>query len=90
MYVRAITIEGFATKIVQHVHEKCDIIVSTNSVRRALNDVRLYAQVKNKKLMLIQKHINAKFEFAKGYNDWTIYNWEHVIFFDDTKVNKIC
>lgn len=51
MYMRVITVKDFevATKIAQYVHEKRNIHVSVDIVKRVLHDIGLYSQVKKKK-----------------------------------------
>lgn len=92
MCVKLMTSGGFevATEVAQHMHEDCNIAVSVDTVRRVLNDAGLRAQVKEKKPLLTQKHIKHRFEFAQCHKHWTVYDWEHVIFSDETKVNRFC
>ena len=48
----------------------------------------LQANVKEKKPHLSRKNIINFLAFARKYEQWTIDDWNHVIFLDDTKFNK--
>ncbi|GES79073.1 transposable element Tcb1 transposase [Rhizophagus clarus] len=62
-----------------------DIEVSTSTVRRALNRNGLAAQVKRKKLLLSKKHRKKCLNFAKRYKDWTVSDWNKVVWSDESK-----
>ncbi|GBB90234.1 hypothetical protein RclHR1_17100003 [Rhizophagus clarus] len=72
-------------KPVQAIHVNDDIEVSTSTVRRALNRNGLAAQVKRKKLLLSKKHRKKCLNFAKRYKDWTVSDWNKVVWSDESK-----
>ena len=90
--IRAVTSGGFevATHATQHVREECQVTVSVDTVRRVLRAGGLRSKVKQKKPKLNQRHIKDRLEFARRHEHWTIHDWEHVIFSDETKVNRFC
>lgn len=59
-------------------------------VGRVLCEAGLGAKVKQSKPKLIVAHIKARLEFAKRHKDWTISDWERVVFSDETKINRFC
>ena len=59
------------------------------TLRRALREVGLGACVQQKKLLLAKKRVLARLSFAHKYKNWTVDDWRHVIFNDDTKINLI-
>ncbi len=62
--------------------------VSRKTAARALNKAGLKAGEKKKKPGLSQKNIKARLEFAKKYQDWTVNDWNRVIFSDESKINR--
>lgn len=90
--VRAVTSGGFeiATQVAQHVRKECHVTVSVDTVRRTLHAAGLRSKVKQKKPKLNQKHIKDRLEFARRHQHWTVGDWKHVIFSDETKVNRFC
>jgi hypothetical protein len=76
--------------VAYHVRKKCDVVVSVDTFKKVLNDAGLNLEVKEKKLMLTQKHIKDMFEFAKHHKYWTMYDREHVIFSGKKNVNQFC
>jgi hypothetical protein len=56
-------------------------------MRRALREVGLDAQVQQRKPFLSRKHVLALLRFAQRYENWTVDDWKHIIFSDETKIN---
>jgi hypothetical protein len=44
--------------------------------------------VKKKKPLLRTRHIRARLEFARKYQDWTFDDWKRVVWSNETKVNR--
>ena len=74
-----------ATKFLQQ-HEQ--VTVDANTVRRALKQSGLKSAVKQKKPLLRPSHLQACLAFAKRHQDWTVDDWKHVIWSDETKINR--
>jgi hypothetical protein len=55
---------------------------------RALRAKGLVAHAQQKKPFLAHRHVLARLRFACRYANWTVDDWEQVIFCDETKVNK--
>ena len=58
-------------KVANHVHRECQVIVSVDTMRRALHVVGLRSKVKQKKPKLNQKHIKEWLKFARRHEYWT-------------------
>ncbi|KAJ1301371.1 hypothetical protein OPQ81_008636 [Rhizoctonia solani] len=52
-----------------------------------LHQSGLKAVKKVKKPKLTRAHIKARLEFAKAHKDWTVEDWKHVLWSDETKIN---
>jgi transposase len=90
--IRAVTSGGFetTTQATKYVREECQVTVSVDTVRRVLRAAGLKSKVKQKKPKLNERHIKDRLEFARRHEHWTIDDWKHVIFSDETKVNRFC
>lgn len=62
--------------------------VSRSTVRNTLLDAGLVAAPKMKRPKLMKRHIKARMEFAERHKDWTVDDWKHVIWSDETKINR--
>jgi transposase len=65
------------------------ITIGVQTIRDALRKQGLKAYVKPKKPFLHPRHIKQRLEFAKKYQEWTVEDWNRVIFSDETKINRI-
>ena len=45
---------------------------------------------KEKRPRFSAKNIKERLEFAKQYKDWTVEDWKHIIWSDETKINRFC
>jgi transposase len=77
-----------ASGIASQFFEESGIVISSDTVRRALRDEGMTAVVKKKKPLLLKKHRIARMEFARKYEHWLIADWERVLFSDETKINR--
>jgi hypothetical protein len=66
-----------------------NVKVSPDSVRRALKKAGMHAVTKKKKPRLLKKHVTARLAFALRHEHWTIDDWKHIIWSDETKINMI-
>ena len=62
--------------------------VDESTIRNVLKDTGLEAMKKEKRPRLSAKNIKKRLEFAKYYKDWTVEDWKHVIWSDETKINR--
>jgi len=62
-----------------------NIEVGTNTVHRALKRNGLVARVKWKKPLLSKKHREKHLKFAKRYKDWTVNDWNKIVWSDESK-----
>ncbi len=76
------------TELTKTLAEKHNINVNRRTVARALNNQGLRAGEKKKKPGLSQKNIKARFEWAKERRNWTVEDWNRVIFSDESKINR--
>ncbi|GBC09049.1 hypothetical protein RclHR1_08580008 [Rhizophagus clarus] len=58
---------------------------NSNTVRRALKRNGLSARVKRKKPLLSKKHRENRLKFAKRFKDWTVSDWNRVVWSDESK-----
>ena len=68
--------------------EHLNVIVSTDTVRRALHEASLGSLEKQKKSLLTTKNVRCKLKFAQRRQDWTIHDWCRMMFSDETKINQ--
>ena len=72
----------------KQVYKELNISMNDMIVRIVLCDVRLGDEVEQNKSKLTKIHIKVRLEFAKCHRNETITNWEHIVFFDETKLNR--
>jgi transposase len=63
-------------------------LVSSQTVRRALQRQGLHAFVKPKRHLLLPPHKKQRMKFAHRYKDWTVDDWSRVVWLDETKINR--
>ena len=86
--VRAITVGGLDNVVdVSLGVSTLNVVVSTNTMRRALDEASLGSLEKHKKPLLTAKNVRCKLEFAQHHQDWTINDWYRAIFSGDIKLN---
>ncbi len=76
------------TELTKTLKEDHNISIDRRTVARALNNQGLRAGEKKKKPGLSQKNIKARLEWAKEHKDWTVEDWNRVIFSDESKINR--
>ena len=77
-----------ASEVVKELQESEGVNVSEWTMRRAFKRVGLFSKVKQKKPKLSSKHIRDQLDFAKRHQNWTISDWESVIFSNEGKINR--
>lgn len=90
--IRAVTSGKLKTavSVKQELETNLNINVDESTIRRALKDAGLQAMKKEKKPKLSDKNIKERLKFAKQHKDWTLEDWKHVIWSDETKINRFC
>jgi transposase len=78
-----------ATQVVQKLKDQYSIRVSSHTVRRALKQAGMKAVVKKKRPRLLPRHIKARYEFALAHQHWTEADWRHVVWSDETMVDRL-
>ena len=53
-----------------------------------MGEVRLGAQVQQRKSFLSHEHVLARLKFAQRYENWTVDDWKRVIFSVETNINR--
>lgn len=74
-----------AIEVQKHLLNKENLDVSVDTIRRIFHRNGLVARVKKKKPFLSKRHRQSRLEFAKKYKDWTIDDWKHVVWSDESK-----
>jgi len=90
--VRAVTSGRLETgaEVAKKLENNLGIKVCDRTVRNALREAGLEAVEKEAKPRLSPKNIKARLEFAKRHRHWTVDDWKHVIWSDETKINRFC
>ena len=90
--IKAITSGNLKTVVAvqQKLENELNITVNEHTVCRVLKNAGLQAMKKRKKPKLSAKNIKERLEFAKCYKDWTVDDWKHVVWSDETKINRFC
>ena len=78
------TTKQVSTKLAQDM----GITVSCTTICRVLKEGRLYTASKTKKPLLSKKHRQSRLDFANRHKDWTIADWQRIIWSDETKINR--
>lgn len=77
-----------AVKVKKELQKDIGIVVSADTVRRALRGSGLGAIEKKKKPKLTKTNAKKRLQWCKMYRDWTIDDWRRVIWSDETKINR--
>ncbi|KAI8427781.1 hypothetical protein MSG28_002194 [Choristoneura fumiferana] len=59
--------------------------LAARTIRKRLNEANLFGRVARKKPLVNKKRV----KFAKKHKDWTLAQWKHVLWSDETKINRI-
>ncbi len=76
-----------ATEAARKLQEDCNITASAETIRRALEVAGLRAGPRVKKPKLQSRHLQQRLVFALKHQNWTVDDWKHVIWSDETKIN---
>src|SRR5438105_4192268 len=76
-----------AADIKRHLENDVSTVVSTSTVQRTLRRCGLKSRVRRKKPLLRPMHRSKRLDFAKKYKNWTMNDWNRVIWSDETKIN---
>lgn len=60
------------------------VSISRNTINRRLHEGLLEARKKRSKPLLTKKHKQARLEWANAHEDWTVEQWRHVIWSDES------
>ncbi|KAK4513552.1 uncharacterized protein ATC70_005554 [Mucor velutinosus] len=88
--VRKVTKERVsrAVKVTKMFEKNFQIKVHPETVRRALRTAGLGAIEKEKKPLLSDAYVKKRLAWCKQHKDWTVDDWKHVIWTDETKINR--
>ncbi len=88
--VRALTSGSIdtATEAVKLLEESGGPSVSASTMSRALKGAGLVSATKIKKPYLKKAHRQKRMKFVEKYKNWTVADWNRVIFSDETKFNR--
>jgi hypothetical protein len=78
-----------AVQATHYINSTITTPVSSQTVRNVLKAAHLKAVTKKKKPLLFIKHRQRKLAFALAHQHWTVEDWQHVIWSDKTKINRI-
>ncbi|KAJ1307113.1 hypothetical protein OPQ81_001231 [Rhizoctonia solani] len=63
--------------------------VAPTTIRKVLKEAGLRAVKKVRKPKLTPNHIQARLAFARAHKDWTVADWQWVLWSDETKINRL-
>ena len=78
-----------AVPLTQELKDTASTEVSAKTVRRALKEAGLKAAPKKKKPQLTPRHIRQRLDFALKHQHWTVEDWKHAVWSDETKINRL-
>lgn len=64
-----------------------NVFAFATTVRRRLHETRLYGHLAVKKPLLLPRHRQLRFNFAREHADWSWVDWSTVMFSDESKFN---
>jgi len=76
-----------AAEIARELQDENLADVSRSTVTRRLHDVGLFGRIGIKKPLISRKNKQARLQFAKDHQNWTIEDWKKVAFSDESKFN---
>lgn len=77
-----------ASQLKVELKKYASIDVCNETIRRTLREGGLRPILKKKKPMLTPRHRRLRRELAQKYEHWTYDDWKHVIWSDETKINR--
>src|SRR3984893_5037076 len=76
-----------AVQITKSLQDITNQPLSSKTVCHGLQKAGMKAVVKQKKPSLSQRHRKERMDFAVSHQDWTVEDWEKVVWSDETKIN---
>ena len=74
------------TKTLQDIKNQS---LSSQTICRHLKEMGMKAVVKKKRPLLSKRHMKERLDFAIAHQDWTVDDWRHVVWSDETKINHL-
>jgi transposase len=68
------------------IKRELQLSVSADTIRRRLDEARLFGRVARKEYPFTAEHIRKRLSFANGYGKWTEDQWDTVLFSDETHI----
>ncbi|XP_047137568.1 uncharacterized protein LOC124814061 [Hydra vulgaris] len=69
------------------VINELELKVSENTVRRCLDIAGLFSYRAAKNPFISEKNRKARLEFAYAHKNWTVEQWSHILWSDESKFN---
>jgi transposase len=76
-----------ATEAVDYAKNSLNIVSSAETIRRLIKSNGMKVYSRRKKPLLRRTHIQKRLAFARRHKNWTISQWNRVIFSDESKFN---
>ena len=76
-----------AVQVAKSLQEITNQSLSPQTVRNQIKEMGMKAVVKKKRPLLSQRHRRERLDFAISHKDWTVEDWKHVVWSDETKIN---
>ena len=78
-----------ATQLTQELRNTTSMELSPDTIHHALKEAGMKAAPKKKKPRLLPRHRLQRKNFAIKHQNWTVEDWKHVIWSDETKINQL-
>ena len=74
----------------KNLETNLNVKVTPQTIRNALHKAGLAAVDRPIKPKITARQAKERYTFALAHQDWTIVDWSHVIWSDETKVSRFC
>lgn len=70
----------------KQIKNELSLPCSSRTIRRRLDEVDLHGRVAVSEFPFDDRHIQPRLSFANGYGNWSLDDWDHVIFSDEASI----
>jgi len=70
----------------KEIKKELQLDCSARTIRRRLDEVGLHGRVGRTEYAFDERDLQRRLSFAEGYGDWTVADWDRVLFSDETHI----